>query len=83
MFMDSPRAFAEFVRSQRLEQGLTQQELGKRTGMSRRWVQDLESGKHAPSLTAAMSVAAAFRYEWYLEKADDTSELDALIKGLS
>lgn len=59
-FIQSPKAFADFGRSHRIGDGITQEDLSLRTGMSRRWVQEVESGKIVPSLEAALSVVAAF-----------------------
>lgn len=83
MFVQSPKVFAEFVRSHRVQSGMTQQDLGSRTGMSRRWVQELESGKLVPSLEATLSVATAFGYELHLEPTPSASHLDALFDELS
>jgi len=83
MFVQSSKAFADFVRSHRVSAGLTQEELSSRTGMSRRWVQELESGKLVPSLEAALNVATAFGYELHLEPMQDPSHLDALFDELA
>ena len=83
VFIQSPKAFADFVRAHRVRAGLTQQELGTRTGMSRRWVQELESAKLVPSLEATLSVAAAFGYELHLELAPSAAHLDNLFDELS
>ncbi|WP_427869552.1 helix-turn-helix domain-containing protein [Leucobacter luti] len=83
MFIQSPRAFAEFVRSHRISAGMTQEDLSARTGMSRRWVQELESGKLVPSLEAALNVATAFGYELHLDPVQNTSHLDALFDELT
>lgn len=61
--------------------GMTQEDLGTRTGMSRRWVQELESGKLVPSLEATLSVATAFGYELHLGPMQSASHLDALFDG--
>lgn len=83
MFIQSPKAFANVVRTQRLHNNMTQEELSSRTGMSRRWVQELEAGKLVPSLEAALSVAAAFGYEFHLEPTSSSTHLDALFDELS
>lgn len=83
MFVQSPKVFADFVRSHRINSGMTQEELGTRTGMSRRWVQDLESGNLVPSLEATLSVATAFGYELHLEPMPSSAQLDNLFAGLS
>lgn len=83
MFIQSPKAFADFVRSHRINSGMTQEELGTRTGMSRRWVQELESGNLVPSLEATLSVATVFGYEMHLEPIPSTTQLDTLFADLS
>lgn len=83
VFIQSPNAFADFVRSHRVRSGMTQEDLGSRTGMSRRWVQELESGKLVPSLEATLSVASAFGYELHLEPMPSASHLDTLFDELS
>ncbi|WP_446429956.1 helix-turn-helix domain-containing protein [Leucobacter sp. 1207-22] len=83
MFVQSPKAFAEFVRSQRVNAGMTQEDLSTQTGMSRRWVQELESGKLVPSLEAVLHVAAAFGYELHLDPMQNTSHLDAMFEELT
>lgn len=83
MFVQSPMMFADFVRSQRVQRGMTQQDLGSQAGMSRRWVQDLESGKLVPSLEATLRVASVFGYELHLEPMPSASPLDALFGELA
>lgn len=44
----------------RVEQGWTQEELGRRLGVSRQAVNALETEKHDPSLDLAYRIAALF-----------------------
>lgn len=62
---------------------MTQDELASTSGMSRRWVQELESGKLVPSLEAALNVANAFGYEMHLDAAPDADQLNSLLGSLS
>lgn len=48
------------LRVLRAERGWTQEELGKRIGVSRQAVNALETEKHDPSLDLAYRIAAAF-----------------------
>ncbi|MDP3853192.1 helix-turn-helix transcriptional regulator [Phenylobacterium sp.] len=48
------------LRALRTGRGWTQEELGRRVGVSRQAVIALESGKHDPSLDLAYRIAAAF-----------------------
>ncbi|MHA3684218.1 helix-turn-helix domain-containing protein [Leucobacter sp. HY1910] len=71
------------MRARRIQSGMTQAELGSRAGMSRRWVQELESGKLVPSLEATLNVAAVFGYELHFEPMQSSPLLDALLEDLS
>ncbi len=48
------------LRVLRAEKGWTQEDLGKRLGVSRQAVNALETEKHDPSLDLAYRIAAAF-----------------------
>jgi putative transcriptional regulator len=48
------------LRSLRAEQGWTQEELGRRLGVSRQAVIALETDRHDPSLDLAYRIAALF-----------------------
>lgn len=80
--LPSVTAFATFVRSHRLRANLTQDALAQVVGKSRRWVHDLEAGKVDPSLSAAVSVAAALGYIVSLERDEPSAVLDALFEEL-
>jgi transcriptional regulator with XRE-family HTH domain len=47
------------VRVLRREQGLTQQELGRRSGLSRSFLSQVENGKSVPSLSSLTRISAA------------------------
>lgn len=47
------------VRSLRRERGLTQQELGRRCGLSRSFLSQVENGNRVPSLTSLTRISAA------------------------
>ena len=82
MQLPSTAAFARFVRGTRLRVNVTQDELGRAVGKSRRWVHDLEAGKVDPSLSAAVSVAAALGYTVSLERDEPSSVLDEIFEDL-
>lgn len=82
MQMSSSIAFAAFVRSQRLQANLTQDELARAVRKSRRWVHDLEMGKVDPSLSAAVDVAAALGFTVSLERSERSDVLDGLFEDL-
>ncbi len=82
MQLSSTAAFATFVRSHRLRSNVTQDELAQAVGKSRRWVIDLEAGKVDPSLSAAVSVAAALGYVVSLDRDEPSSVLDEIFEGL-
>lgn len=82
MLMPSTAAFAAFVRSTRLRASITQDDLAQAVGKSRRWVHDLEAGKVDPSLSAAVSVAAALGYTVALERDEPSAVLDEIFEDL-
>ena len=47
------------VRVLRRERGLTQQELGRRSGLSRSFLSQVENGNRAPSLSSLSRISAA------------------------
>ena len=47
------------VRVLRREQGLTQQELGRKSGLSRSFLSQVENGKSVPSLSSLTRISAA------------------------
>ena len=47
------------VRSLRRERGLTQQELGRRCGLSRSFLSQVENGNRVPSLSSLTRISAA------------------------
>ena len=48
------------IRELRLDQGLTQQDLANRIGVSRQTLNAIEGSKYFPSLLVAFRIAAAF-----------------------
>lgn len=82
MQLPSTAAFATFVRSNRLRRNVTQDELAQAVGKSRRWVIDLEGGDVDPSLSAAVSVAAALGYVVSLDRDEPSAILDEIFEDL-
>ncbi|MFZ1381666.1 MAG: helix-turn-helix domain-containing protein [Scrofimicrobium sp.] len=75
-------AFADFVRRTRIERGLTQEELAKRAGRSRKWVTGVERQEIMPTLPAVISVAKALGYALVLEPfLEEDSDIIATILG--
>lgn len=83
MFIHSAATFADFVRSRRVMSGKTQEDLARETGMSRRWVQEVESGNIIPSLEGTLRLCAAFDFELHLEPSESSSPLDTLLDELT
>ena len=54
---DKKYPFGIVVRERRLQQGLTQEALAERAGVSLRWIQFLESGAQQPSITSFLRLA--------------------------
>ncbi|RII40911.1 helix-turn-helix domain-containing protein [Galactobacter valiniphilus] len=82
MFIGSTRDFAAFVRSHRIGAKMTQDELARATGMSRRWVQEIEAERIKPTLEAVLSVAATFKQEMHLEPAGNADPFREIFEGL-
>jgi len=53
-------SFADRLRELRLKQGLTQEELAKKAGISARMIQKYEAGVCRPRMTAAVQISEAF-----------------------
>ncbi|WP_190264953.1 helix-turn-helix domain-containing protein [Glutamicibacter nicotianae] len=52
------------IRGARIQNGLSQQELASKTGQSRKFIVDLESGKETAELAASLRVANALDIHW-------------------
>jgi transcriptional regulator with XRE-family HTH domain len=65
-------AFGRAVRELRKERGLSQEELGHRSGLHRNYIGGIERGELNPSLTSILSLARAFevRGSMLLERAE-------------
>jgi len=65
-------AFGQAVRELRKERGLSQEELGHRSGLHRNYVGGIERGELNPTLTSILSLARAFeiRSSILLERAE-------------
>ncbi len=57
--MDIRQQFGRILRERRTGQGLTQEELAFRAGMSVPYLSDIERGKSAPSLSMLVDLALA------------------------
>ncbi|MFT4165007.1 MAG: helix-turn-helix transcriptional regulator [Microlunatus sp.] len=74
--------FGAFVRRSRIQLGMTQEQLAQTVGRSRRWLQDVEQGKVALSLPAAMDLAAALGYDVVAERSEPSEVLDQVFRDL-
>lgn len=74
--------FGAFVRSSRIQLGMTQEGLAQAAGRSRRWLQDVEQGKVALSLPAAMDLTAVLGYEVVAERSEPSQVLDQVFRDL-
>jgi len=54
-------ALGQAIRAARLKKGVTQEELGLRTGMARPNIARIESGRHCPSVETLARIAGALR----------------------
>ncbi len=65
-----PLTFGKMIESLRLSDGLTQQELGKRMGVSRQFVNNVEKGKPIrPALAAKFAVVMGYSIPMFITKA--------------
>ncbi len=84
------------ARDRRVQLGLTQAEVSRRAGVSRKWLSEFEAGKASARLQNVLSTLDALRLQWSLSYSDDeftvaerkdlTSEpidLDALLEGFT
>ncbi len=58
--MSSTVLLRNSIRRLRFEQGMTQEELALRTGVSRQTIMSIERGETNPSVLLALKIAAAF-----------------------
>lgn len=76
---------ANAIRGRRLEFGLSQSELARRAGVSRKWVNEFEAGKPAAELHLVMRVLDAVGLRLALDATPDPDngpglDLDALLE---
>jgi transcriptional regulator with XRE-family HTH domain len=74
--------FGGFVRTRRVELGITQDELAHAVGRSRRWLYDVETGASAPTLPAVIELAKALGYQLTLEAPNPSLDLDRVFDGI-
>jgi HTH-type transcriptional regulator/antitoxin HipB len=87
MRINAIRDVAAAVRGRRLDAGMSQADLARRAGVSRKWVYEFEAGKPAAELGLVLRVLDALDLELDLspraERADQqTTDLDALLAEL-
>lgn len=70
--IDPQKALGSAVRSLRNGQGLSQQDLAERTGLSPSWLAEVESGKHDPTWADMRRLAEGL--EVSLEKLSELTE---------
>jgi y4mF family transcriptional regulator len=73
--MSATNELIDFVKSQREQLGLTQQELADRAGVGLRFVRDLEQGKVSLRLGKVNQVLALFGHKMGPIKIEDRDEL--------
>jgi len=76
---------ANAIRGRRLELGLSQSELARRAGVSRKWVNEFEAGKPAAELYLVLRVLAAVGLRLALDATPEPDhgaglDLDALLE---
>lgn len=63
MILRTAYELGQFVRDQRMAQGLTQAQLAEMTGVSRKWLIDLEGGKRTTDLSLVLRTMNALDIE--------------------
>jgi y4mF family transcriptional regulator len=71
MRVRNARDLGLYLRDQRREAGLTQQQLADQALVSRRWLSDLESGKPSAEVGLVLKVVAALRLSVDLQPAPE------------
>jgi HTH-type transcriptional regulator / antitoxin HipB len=88
MFLRSVADFAAAIRGARLDRGLSQADLARLSGVSRKWISEFETGKSTVELSPVMRVLEALDLDMSLSptpggprEADlDHLDLDALLE---
>lgn len=75
--------FGEFVRASRIQGRMTQEQLARKAGRTRRWLQDVERGRVALSLPAAIDLANALGYDIVVDRSEPSSLLDQVFGDLT
>ncbi|MGB4780264.1 helix-turn-helix transcriptional regulator [Microbacterium sp.] len=81
---DSAESFGELIRENRRRLGITQEDLARAVGKSRRWIIELEAGQEGVGLGAALAAARAVGLRLNARSIpDDGRDLLALVLGES
>jgi transcriptional regulator with XRE-family HTH domain len=68
MRVQAVREIANTVRGRRLELGMSQQQLATKVGVSRKWLNEFESGKAHANMAAIMRLLGALDLELTIDK---------------
>ena len=74
----TPKDLGALIRSHRMKQGLTQQDLATRIGVERKWIIGLESGKARAELHLVMRAIDALGLSLNLTGQSETNALKPL-----
>lgn len=75
-------SYGVFVRSLRIQAGVTQEELAQKIGKSRRWLQDVERGRVALSFPAAIALLNSLGFDLIAERSKRSDVLDQVFEDL-
>lgn len=81
--IDSARTLGQAIRGTRIERGLSQQALAELSGLSRKYIGDLEMGKESVELGAALKVAATMDIVWSAPAPTPQSILDQAARAIA
>lgn len=77
MLLRTALDLGRYVREQRTRRAWTQAELAERTGVSRKWLIDLESGKRAADLSLVLRTLNALDVELHARTRDERHDTNA------
>lgn len=69
-----PQEIVDFIKNERIRQGLSQSRLAKESGLSREFIGKFELGKHSPKLSTVEKIGKALDLEIVIRKSGEESE---------
>lgn len=76
-----PQEIIEFIKNERIRQGVSQSRLAKESGLSRELIGKFELGKHSPKLSTIEKIGKALDLEIVIRKRGEESGKDRTCSG--